>query len=164
MKEGLVGFGPPKWFALGVDRRYAFSGYDDSRRASGGARLLRDFLAAFWADYGIEPGYLRRLIDYWRTDYDWRAVEARLNRLPQFMASVGSYRVHLVYEPGSGPAPLPLVLTHGWPGSFVEFEAVVEPLAHPERFGGRIEDAFCRVLGAGDPAPTTRRWKRPSQG
>jgi pimeloyl-ACP methyl ester carboxylesterase len=50
--------------------------------------------------------------------------------------------VHLVYERGSGPDPLPLVLTHGWPGSFVEFEAVVGPLAHPERFGGRVEDAF----------------------
>jgi pimeloyl-ACP methyl ester carboxylesterase len=50
--------------------------------------------------------------------------------------------VHLVYERGSGPDPLPLVLTHGWPGSFGEFEAVVGPLAHPERFGGRVEDAF----------------------
>jgi microsomal epoxide hydrolase len=93
-------------------------------------------------DYGIEPGYFRRLVEYWRTGYDWRGVEARLNRLPQFIASVGGYRVHLVYERGSGPDPLPLVLTHGWPGSFVEFEAVVGPLAHPERFGGRLEDAF----------------------
>jgi pimeloyl-ACP methyl ester carboxylesterase len=98
-------------------------------------------VGAGW-EYGIEPGYLRRLIDYWRTEYDWRAVEARLNRLPHFMASVGGYQVHVVYERGSGRAPLPLVLTHGWPGSFVEFEAVVGPLAHPERFGGRIEDAF----------------------
>jgi pimeloyl-ACP methyl ester carboxylesterase len=98
-------------------------------------------VGAGW-EYGIEPGYLRRLIDYWRTEYDWRAVEARLNRLPHFMASVGGYQVHVVYERGSGRAPLPLVLTHGWPGSFVEFEAVVGPLAHPERFGGRIEDAY----------------------
>ena len=87
-------------------------------------------------------GYLRRLVEYWRTGYDWRAVEARLNRPPQFIATVGGYRVHLVPERGSGPDPLPLVLTHGWPGSFVEFEAVVGPLAHPEQFGGRIEDAF----------------------
>ena len=97
--------------------------------------------AAGW-EYGIDPSYLRRLVEYWRADYDWRTVEARLNRLPQFVASVGDYRVHLVYERGSGPDPLPLVLTHGWPGSFVEFEAVVGPLAHPERFGGRVEDAF----------------------
>ena len=118
---------------------------DDLAERLARARLPGAPADAGW-DYGIEPGYLQRLVDYWRTDYDWRAVEARLNRLPQFMASVGSYRVHLVYEPGSGPAPLPLVLTHGWPGSFVEFEAVVEPLAHPERFGGRIEDAFDVVV------------------
>ena len=118
---------------------------DDLAERLARARLPGAPADAGW-DYGIEPGYLQRLVDYWRTDYDWRAVEARLNRLPQFMASVGSYRVHLVYEPGSGPAPLPLVLTHGWPGSFVEFEAVAEPLAHPERFGGRIEDAFDVVV------------------
>ncbi len=118
---------------------------DDLAERLARARLPGAPADAGW-DYGIEPGYLRRLVDYWRTDYDWRAVEARLNRLPQFVASVGGYRLHLVYEPGSGPAPLPLVLTHGWPGSFVEFEAVVEPLAHPERFGGRIEDAFDVVV------------------
>ena len=118
---------------------------DDLAERLARARLPGAPADAGW-DYGIEPGYLQRPVDYWRTDYDWRAVEARLNRLPQFMASVGSYRLHLVYEPGSGPAPLPLVLTHGWPGSFVEFEAVVEPLAHPERFGGRIEDAFDVVV------------------
>jgi pimeloyl-ACP methyl ester carboxylesterase len=118
---------------------------DDLAERLARARLPGAPADAGW-DYGIEPGYLRRLVDYWRTDYDWRAVEARLNRLPQFVASVGGYRLHLVYEPGSGPAPLPLVLTHGWPGSFVEFEAVVEPLAHPERFGGQIEDAFDVVV------------------
>lgn len=105
------------------------------------ARLPGAPAGAAWS-YGIEPTYLARLLDYWRTGYDWRAVEARLSRLPQFTASVGGYRIHLVYERGSGPAPLPLVLAHGWPGSFVEFEAVVGPLAHPERFGGSVEDAF----------------------
>jgi microsomal epoxide hydrolase len=108
---------------------------------------------------------MERLLDYWRHEYDWRLVEARLNRVPQFMASVGGYRIHLVHERGSGPAPLPLVLTHGWPGSFVEFEAVIGPLAHPERFGGRIEDAFDVVVptlpGYGwsspPPAPVTTR-------
>ena len=120
--------------------------------------------AAGW-DYGVEPDYLRRLVEYWRTDYDWRAVEARLNRLPQFVASVGGYRVHLVYERGSGPDPLPLVLTHGWPGSFVEFEAAVGPLAHPERFGGRVEDAFDVIVpslpgygwSSAPPAPISTR-------
>jgi len=105
------------------------------------ARLPGAPAAAGWS-YGIDPAYLQRLLDYWRAEYDWRAVEARLNRLPQFTVSIGGHRIHLVYERGSGADPLPLVLTHGWPGSFVEFEAVIGPLAHPERFGGRVEDAF----------------------
>lgn len=104
-------------------------------------RLPGEPAAAGWR-YGTSLAYLERLVGYWREEYDWRAVEARLNRLPQFIARVGGARIHLVLERGSGPRPLPLVLTHGWPGSFVEFEGVVERLAHPERFGGRVEDAF----------------------
>jgi pimeloyl-ACP methyl ester carboxylesterase len=97
-------------------------------------------------DYGANLGFVKRLVDYWLDEYDWRAVEARLNRFSQFVATIGDYRIHLVHERGSGPNPLPLVITHGWPGSFVEFEAVIEPLAHPERFGGRAEDAFDVVV------------------
>jgi len=137
--------------------------YDLGERL-GRARLPGAPVDAGWT-YGTSPEYLERLLDYWRREYDWRAVEARLNRMPQFMASVGGYRIHLVYERGSGPAPLPLVLTHGWPGSFVEFEAVIGPLAHPERFGSRVEDAFDVVVptlpGYGwsspPPAPVTTR-------
>ena len=137
---------------------------DDLGERLGRARLPGAPVDAGWT-YGTSPEYLERLLDYWRREYDWRAVEARLNRMPQFMASVGGYRIHLVYERGSGPAPLPLVLTHGWPGSFVEFEAVIGPLAHPERFGGRVEDAFDVVVptlpGYGwsspPPAPVTTR-------
>jgi hypothetical protein len=123
---------------------------EDLARRLERARLHGEPANAAW-DYGTSLPYLRGLLDYWRTEYDWRAVEARLNRLPQFMARVGSHGIHLVSERGSGPRPLPLVLTHGWPGSFVEFEAVEGPLARPERFGGRVEDAFdgsrpaCRV-------------------
>lgn len=118
---------------------------DDLAQRLGRARLPGAPAGAGWS-YGTDPGYLERLLDYWRSGYDWRAVEARLNRLPQFMASVGGYRIHVVYERGSGPNPLPLVLTHGWPGSFVEFEAVIGPLAHPDRFGGEIGDAFDVVV------------------
>ncbi len=114
---------------------------DELARRLEWARLPGEPANAAW-DYGTSLPYLRRLIAYWRTEYDWRAVEARLNRLPQFIARVGGYRIHLVYERGSGPRPLPLVLTHGWPGSFVEFQAAIGPLAHPERFGGHVEDAF----------------------
>ncbi len=109
------------------------------------ARLPEEPADAGWA-YGTNLAYMRRLLRYWQSEYDWRRVETRLNTLPQHMARVGSYRIHFVWERGSGPHPLPLVITHGWPGSFVEFEALVEPLAHPERFGGRIEDAFDVVV------------------
>jgi microsomal epoxide hydrolase len=137
---------------------------DDLSARLARARLPGAPVNAGW-DYGIEPGYLGRLLAHWRTGYDWRAAEARLNRLPQFIARVGDHRVHVIVERGSGADPLPLVLTHGWPGSFVEFEAVIGPLAHPERFGGRVEDAFDVIVpslpgygwSAAPPAPISTR-------
>jgi pimeloyl-ACP methyl ester carboxylesterase len=128
------------------------------------ARLPGEPADAGWS-YGTDLAYLTRLVHYWRDEYDWPAVEARLNRLLQFVAVVGAHRIHLVYERGSGPQPLPLVLTHGWPGSFVEFEGVIEHLAHPERAGGRIEDAFDVIVpslpgyawSSPPPAPITPR-------
>ena len=137
---------------------------DDLAERLGRARLPGAPADAEWS-YGTSPEYLRRLLTYWRSKYDWRSVESRLNRTPQFTVSVGGYRIHLVYERGSGPHPLPLVLTHGWPGSFVEFEAAVGPLAHPERFGGRVEDAFDVIVpslpgyawSSPPPAPVTTR-------
>jgi len=97
--------------------------------------------------YGANLGYMRRLIDYWRNGYDWRAAEQRLNRFPQFVAPVptadgGTLDLHFIHEPGSGERPLPLLLLHGWPGSVAEFLDVIEPLAHPERFGGDAADGF----------------------
>lgn len=103
-----------------------------------------------WA-YGTNLSYMERLIEYWRDDFDWRRAEARLNRFPQYRATISGadlglpdedHQIHFVYERGSGPNPRPLILTHGWPSTFNEFLDVVDPLAHPERFGGREEDAF----------------------
>ena len=68
--------------------------------------------------------------------------EAELNRFAHFKAPVGGIDLHFIHEKGSGPAPMPLIISHGWPGSIVEFMNVIEPLAHPERFGGKVEDAF----------------------
>ena len=97
-------------------------------------------------EYGTPRAYLERLIPFWRDQFDWRAAEARLNRFPQYTADLEmdgeTHRIHFIWKKGSGPRPRPLILTHGWPSSFVEFMDVVEPLAHPERFGGRAEDAF----------------------
>jgi len=118
---------------------------DDLRERLRRARLPTEPAAAGWR-YGTNLEFMRRLVRYWLEEYDWRAVEARLNRFPHYRATVGDYRIHLIYERGSGVRPLPLVVTHGWPGSFVEFEAVIAPLAHPERFGGRAEDAFDVVV------------------
>jgi pimeloyl-ACP methyl ester carboxylesterase len=90
---------------------------------------------------GIGIGYLRELARYWVEHFDWRAQEARLNRLPQFMATVDSVDIHFYHVKGSKPGRA-LLLSHGWPGSIVEFLSVIEPLAHPERYGGHADDAF----------------------
>jgi microsomal epoxide hydrolase len=91
---------------------------------------------------GIPPAFLRRVVAHWRHGYDWRRFEARLNALPNFRAEVEGLGLHFLHLRGSGQRPLPLLLTHGWPGSVAEFVHIVEPLAHPERFGGRAEDGF----------------------
>src|SRR5258705_2247820 len=77
------------------------------------------FDAPPWA-LGTDLDYLRELVDYWATAYDWRAAEARLNREPQFTAQIGDSRIHFLHRRGVGPKPYPLVITHGWPGSFME--------------------------------------------
>lgn len=84
---------------------------------------------------------------HWRDEFAWRAAEARINRFPQFTAAAPmpngtSLDIHFVHEKGSGDSPLPLLLMHGWPGSIAEFLDVIEPLAHPERFGGDPNDGF----------------------
>lgn len=94
-----------------------------------------------WA-YGTNLDYMKELCAYWLEDFDWRKQEAAINRFSHFIAPVDGIDLHFLYEKGSGPDPMPLILSHGWPGGVVEFLEIVEPLAHPERFGGRIEDAF----------------------
>ncbi len=98
-------------------------------------------------DWGTNLSYMQRLIAYWRDEFDWRRAEAELNRFPQFVAEIASangerHKIHFIHERGSGKKPRPLILTHGWPSTFREFLDVVEPLAHPERFGGKAEDGF----------------------
>ena len=95
---------------------------------------------------GIDLKWLRELADYWAHQFDWRASEQRLNRLPQFTADVHGQRVHFVHRRGAGTAPYPLVVTHGWPGSFVEFEALLDRLCEPAAFGGDPADSFDVVV------------------
>ena len=98
-----------------------------------------------WSD-GTDLAYLRKLVEYWRDGFDWRAQEAHLNTFPQFVTRVGELDVHFVHVRGTGPKPLPLVLTHGWPGSFVEMLEVLPRLTDPQRFGGDPNDAFDVVV------------------
>lgn len=102
-----------------------------------------------WA-YGTNMDYLKELVAYWRNEYDWRAVEADLNSRAHFLAPVEvegeTINMHCVVEKGSGSAPKPLVITHGWPGSFFEFWQVIDRLAHPEKFGGDAEQGFDVIL------------------
>jgi microsomal epoxide hydrolase len=89
---------------------------------------------------------MKKLCAYWVNTYDWRKWEAELNRFPQFHAKVGDINLHFYKEVGSGPSPKPLILSHGWPGSVFEFIHIIAPLAHPERFGGDVKDAFTVIV------------------
>jgi pimeloyl-ACP methyl ester carboxylesterase len=89
---------------------------------------------------------LQRLTEYWQNWFDWRAQEKRLNALPQFMVMVDGQEVHFVHQQGSGPTPLPLALTHGWPGSLAEMEQVIPLLADPRAHGSDPADAFHVVV------------------
>jgi len=101
--------------------------------------------AARWR-YGADLAWMKQVVEHWRTSYDWRQAEARINRWPQYRVPIEGKRIHFILEHGSGPAPMPLILTHGWPGSIVEFLDVIEPLAHPERFGGSEKDSFTVIV------------------
>jgi microsomal epoxide hydrolase len=114
---------------------------DDLAQRLKNARLPGEPQDAGWR-FGSSLSFMRQVLDYWRDEYSWRAVEARLNRFTHYIAAVENYKIHVIIEKGSGKKPLPLVITHGWPGSFVEFDAIIEKLAHPERFGGDPEDGF----------------------
>ena len=91
---------------------------------------------------GTEKGYLQSLVSYWSEQYDWRAQEAELNRLPQFRCTVDGVDVHFIHERGRGPNPLPIILTHGWPDSFIRYKKMIPLLADPARYGGDPNDAF----------------------
>ncbi|MCI0686837.1 MAG: epoxide hydrolase [Sporichthyaceae bacterium] len=102
-----------------------------------------------WAA-GTDPDYLRALVEHWAHRFDWRAVEARLNHYPQFLAEAGGSRLHFAYargvRPPGGADPLPLVLTHGWPSAFTEMLPLVDRLTDPAAHGADPADAFDIVI------------------
>ncbi|WP_218022160.1 epoxide hydrolase family protein [Nocardia mexicana] len=118
---------------------------DDLNRRLDATRWPDQAPGVGWAQ-GIPLDYTRELADYWRHTYDWRAQEARLNSFPQFRTEIDGHSVHFIHVSSAEPDALPLVLTHGWPGSIVEFLEVIEPLTNPVAHGGRPEDAFHVVV------------------
>jgi pimeloyl-ACP methyl ester carboxylesterase len=95
---------------------------------------------------GVQLATIRALAQYWQTTYDWRKMEARLNALPQFITEIDGLDIHFIHVRSRHPNALPLIVTHGWPGSIIEQLKIIEPLTNPTAHGGRAEDAFDLVI------------------
>jgi pimeloyl-ACP methyl ester carboxylesterase len=112
-------------------------------------------------DYGTNRAYLQKLVRYWREEFDWRAQERLLNTFPQFQTEIEGVTLHFQHIKGQGERPLPLIMSHGWPGSFFEMYKVIGPLTDPARFGADPADAFDLVVpslpGYGFSGPTRTR-------
>ena len=118
---------------------------DDLNRRLEATRWPDEDPGAGWAQ-GIPLGYTQELARYWREDYDWRAQEARLNLLPQFRTEIDGHDLHFIHVRSKEPDALPLILTHGWPGSVIEFLELIGPLTDPVAHGGAAADAFHVVV------------------
>jgi pimeloyl-ACP methyl ester carboxylesterase len=117
----------------------------DLKRRLACARWPDDFANDDWG-YGANGDFLQGLVDYWAGEYDWRLHEAAMNAVPNFRTEIDGIPIHFVHVRGKGPAPTPLLLTHGWPWTFWDFADVIGPLTDPASHGGRAEDAFDVVI------------------
>jgi pimeloyl-ACP methyl ester carboxylesterase len=116
--------------------------------------LRRRITATRWSDretvadqsQGVQLAKMQALMRYWGTDYDWRKAEAKLNALPQFMTTIDDVDIHLIHVRAKHPNALPVIITHGWPGSVLEQLKIIDPLTNPTAHGGRAEDAFDVVI------------------
>ena len=93
-------------------------------------------------DYGSNLAYVKELVAYWQSEFDWRAQEEALNRFSHFRTTVDGMGIHFIHEKGKGPAPLPLVITHGWPSTVFEMSKIIPMLTDPAAYGGDPQDAF----------------------
>ena len=96
--------------------------------------------------YGTNQAYLKQLCGYWLDGYDWRAQESHLNRLDHFKREVDGFNLHYIHAKGKGPNPLPLVITHGWPSTFYDFDKIIDMLSDPGAHGGNPADSFDVVI------------------
>lgn len=130
---------------------------DDLRRRLSATRWPDDPPTPGW-EYGTEPSYVRTLCAYWREEFDWTAFERRFNRFDQFTTTVDGQRLHFYHVQSPHDEAVPLLLSHGWPGSVAEFLDVIGPLSDPPAHGGRAADAFHVVVpslpGYGFSGPT----------
>ncbi|MGW1550178.1 epoxide hydrolase family protein [Streptomyces sp. NPDC002346] len=133
--------------------------------------LRRRIMATRWPDretardqsQGVQLATVKELASYWGTSYNWRHIEERLNSLPQYMTEIDGLDIHFIHVRSRHTTALPMILTHGWPGSILEFLKVIDPLSNPTAHGGRPEDAFHLVIpsmpGYGfSERPTTTGW------
>src|SRR3712207_4596357 len=118
---------------------------DDLRNRLARTRWPDELPGVGWSR-GVPLGYLEELAEYWRTTYDWRRWEAKLNGFPQFTTTVDGQNVHFLHVRSPETDALPLVISHGWPGSVVEFLDVIGPLTDPKAHGGDPADAFHLVI------------------
>ena len=131
----------------------------DLRVRLGNTRWADDLANSDWR-YGVERGWLEDMIRYWRDEYDWRAVETEINRHPQFKAMIDGVPIHFLHVRGKGPNPMPLLLVHGWPWTFMDFHQLIGPLTDPAAHGGNPADSFDLVIpslpGHGFSMPLTK--------
>jgi epoxide hydrolase len=118
---------------------------DDLARRLAATRWPAPAPVADWSR-GAPLGYLQELADYWRSGFDWRAQESRLNRFPQFTTIIDGQTIHFLHVRSANADARPLLITHGWPSSFVEFAQIIDPLTNPAAHGGKAADAFHLVI------------------
>jgi len=134
------------------------SALDDLKERLGHTRWPDELPGAGW-NLGVPLDYLKDLTEYWATSYDWRSQEKALNEFPQFTTVLDDQNVHFLHVRSSEPEALPLLITHGWPGSIAEFLEIIDPLVNPVAHGGNPADAFHVIApsipGFGFSGPTT---------
>jgi pimeloyl-ACP methyl ester carboxylesterase len=145
---------------------------DDLKARLARTRHADDFANDDWR-YGMNGGYLRELIEYWKEGYDWRTHEARMNEYAHYRALIDGIPIHFLYQPGKaapGITPTPLILSHGWPWTFWDYEKLIRPLADPGRHGGNPDHAFDVIVpslpGFGWSSPLTQpgvHWGRTAE-
>ncbi|HMF02032.1 MAG TPA: epoxide hydrolase, partial [Terriglobia bacterium] len=95
---------------------------------------------------GVQLATMQKLASYWAKDYDWRKCEAKLKALPHFVTNIDGLDIHFIHVRSKNPNALPIIITHGWPGSIIEQLKVIGPLTDPTAFGGKAEDSFDVVI------------------